>query len=141
APQSFGRGFEPNLSPGIEFDRRDFPWLFTPARETDASSDPAKGSNRLRPWLALVVVRQQAGVTVKAEPGRPLPVLQITGPAVPADELQDLGDSWGWAHGQVAGTADEVSDVLAGEPARNCSRLVCPRKLSPGTSYLAVLVP
>src|SRR5689334_12311586 len=39
--------FEPTYFPCVEFDRPDFPWLFTPA-----SADP---SAKLRPWLCLVV--------------------------------------------------------------------------------------
>ena len=46
--------FEPNCFPSIEFDRPDFPWLFTPAR--------ANANAQLRPWLCLVVVRKQDGV-------------------------------------------------------------------------------
>src|SRR5262245_30134140 len=48
--------FEPTYFPCIEFDRADFPWLFTPAS--------ADSNAKLRPWLALVVVRKQAGVTL-----------------------------------------------------------------------------
>src|SRR5438067_12827124 len=46
--------FESNCFPSIEFDRVDFPWLFTPAR--------ANTNAQLRPWLCLVVVRKQDGV-------------------------------------------------------------------------------
>ena len=35
--------FEPNYFPLIEFDRPDFPWLFSPLK--------ADGQGRLRPWL------------------------------------------------------------------------------------------
>src|SRR5262249_41211317 len=42
--------FEPNHFPAIEFDRPDFPWLFTPAKAGD--------QGRLRPWLSLIVVRR-----------------------------------------------------------------------------------
>ena len=42
--------FEPNCFPSIEFDRADFPWLFTPAR--------ANANGQLRPWLCLVVIAQ-----------------------------------------------------------------------------------
>src|SRR5262245_40201439 len=46
--------FEPNYFPAIEFDRPDFPWLFTPLK--------ANTEGHLRPWLCLVVVRKQGGV-------------------------------------------------------------------------------
>ena len=54
--------FEPNCFPSIEFDRADFPWLFTPAR--------ANTNGQLRPWLCLVVVRQQDGVQLDERGGR-----------------------------------------------------------------------
>ena len=54
--------FEPNCFPSIEFDRADFPWLFTPAR--------ANTNGQLRPWLCLVVVRQQDGVQLTSAPRR-----------------------------------------------------------------------
>ncbi len=50
--------FEPNYFPAIEFDRPDFPWLFTPAKAK--ADEPGK----LRPWLCLVVVRKQGGVSI-----------------------------------------------------------------------------
>ena len=48
-PPPGSQNFEPNYFPCVEFDRPDYPWLFTPAR--------ADSSSRLRPWLCLVVVR------------------------------------------------------------------------------------
>src|SRR4029453_889052 len=53
-PRAGSSDFEPNCFPSIEFDRADFPWLFTPAR--------ANTSAQLRPWLCLAVVRKQDGV-------------------------------------------------------------------------------
>ena len=67
--------FEPNCFPSIEFDRADFPWLFTPAR--------ANANAQLRPWLCLVVVRKQDGVQLTSTVDSPLPVLQIAAPAKP----------------------------------------------------------
>ena len=80
--------FEPNYFPAIEFDRPDFPWLFTPAR--------SDGQGRLRPWLCLVVVRKQEGVELRT--GSAIPVLEIKKPAVWGNELPDLSESWAWAH-------------------------------------------
>jgi len=48
--------FEPSCFPAIEFDRPELPWMFTPAVPDN--------QNRLRPWLCLVVVKQQEGVTL-----------------------------------------------------------------------------
>jgi hypothetical protein len=78
--------FEPNCFPCVEFDRADFPWLFTPA---------SAGANaKLRPWLCLVVVRKQDGITLTTTPDSPLPVLQIAASILPASELPDLGECW-----------------------------------------------
>ncbi len=128
--------FEPNYFAAIEFDRPDFPWLFTPAR--------ADGSARLRPWLCLVVVRAQVGVTLRSTSDAPLPSLEIAAPAQFAEELPDLGESWLWAHGQAASAADAGVEQLRttlGTPELSLSRLLCPRLLTPNTDYIACVVP
>jgi hypothetical protein len=127
--------FEPNYFPCIEFDRADFPWLFTPAAAANA---------KLRPWLCLLVVRQQDGVTLASSVDAPLPSLQIAAPANPVAELPDLSECWAWAHTQAAGadsTADSVRRALEGPPELSLSRLICPRILSPNTAYIACVVP
>lgn len=129
--------FEPNCFPSIEFDRPDFPWLFTPAR--------ANGNAQLRPWLCLVVVRKQAGVQLASTADSPLPTLRITDAARPFAELPDLRDSWAWAHSQAAADSTShpsaVGNALNGSPSLSLSRLVCPRILAANTEYLACVVP
>jgi hypothetical protein len=135
-PRHLTMEFEPNYFPAIEFDRPDFPWLFTPARADEAG--------RLRPWLCLVVVRKQEGVMLRTDRNLPLPVLEIKAPARPERELPDLSESWAWAHAQVTGSQREAASLqasLAGDPALTVSRLLCPRRLDPATEYLACLVP
>jgi hypothetical protein len=127
--------FEPNYFPLVEFDRPDIPWLFTPATGTR--------SGRLRPWLVLVTVRRQPGVTIAVNPASRRPVLRIEAPAIPRLELPDLADSWAWAHAQVVDpdTGAALADLLAAHSTQNLSRLVCPRRLQPDTSYLSCVVP
>ena len=135
-PRPDSLDFEPNYFASIEFDRPDFPWLFTPAR--------ADASGKLRPWLCLVVVRKQDGVTLGPAVDAPCTVLQIAAPAKPAEELPDLADSWAWAHAQAAasdGSAAQVGNALAGAPALSLSRLLCPRILAADTDYIACVVP
>jgi hypothetical protein len=133
-PRPMTSNFEPNLFPAIEFDRPDFPWLFTPLSE---------GANdQLRPWIVLVVVKKQEGVTLTGNPSAPLPVLEIKAPARPAEELPALREAQAWAHAQVA--VDQTTDVvtaLHSRPERTVSRLLCPRRLEPDTAYLACVVP
>ena len=128
--------FEPNYFAAIEFDRADFPWLFTPAR-----ADP---QGRLRPWLCLIVVRAQPGVQVGRGGDAPLPVLDIAAPARAEDELPDLADCWAWAHAQASSGGDTAADTrsaLQGRPEQSLSRLLCPRLLTADTDYIACVVP
>src|SRR5215218_6619674 len=102
---------QPNYFPCVEFERLSLPWLFTPAEpDTD---------NHLPPWIVLIVVRQQDGVTIAADSGRPTPTLQITAPAVASRELPDLGESWAWAHVQVPvePAGQDLVQLLADPPA------------------------
>lgn len=135
-PPPHSAAFESNHFAAIEFDRPDFPWLFTPAK--------AGENARLRPWLCLIVVRRQEGVTLRTG-AKPLPILEIADPAAAGDELPNLAESWLWAHGQAAsGDSTDVNtlrNVLAGDPALSLSRLLCPRLLTPNTDYIAAVVP
>ena len=131
-PRHLTPDFPPHLMATCEFDRPDFPWLFTPARPN---------SDKLRPWIVLVVVKKRKA-TLTADARRPLPVLKC-----PTSELPDLTESWLWAHSQFVGPSDEgdINAALAAYPHQNVSRLVCPRRLEPSggtdTGYLACLVP
>lgn len=124
----------------VEFARPDLPWMFSPL--------PADG-DRCDPWLALVVV--EAAIS-HVEPARD------DGPSLlwtRKGQLQPLGDNWRFAHAQVVGAAleaggprlrgpaaDTVETRLSDEhgPA-NLSRILCPRRLQDGRSYIAALVP
>lgn len=133
-PQPGTTDFEPNYFPAIEFDRPDLPWLFTPAK--------ADGQGRLRPWLCLIVVRKQAGVTLRRAEGQSAPVLTIAAPAIPGRELPDLAEAHLWAHAQVTGAPKTaLRRALESEPARTIARLLCPRRLDPATEYIACVVP
>jgi hypothetical protein len=125
-PKDATPNYEPNYLACIEFDMPDLPWLFTPA-------GPA--GDRLRPWLALVVLK--AGeYTLVQPPPQPLPAIDVT--AIGA--LQPLDDAWNWAHTQVSGDAG-LAATVSGAPGAVISRLMCPRRLDPETGYTAFLVP
>lgn len=133
-PRPGTTSFEPGYMASVQFARADLPWLFTPA---------VADGERLRPWLVLVVVRRRDGVRLDHQAGGPLPVLEIGGSARGADELPDLSQSWAWAHAQIAGipVGQSPAQVIHGSPGVTCSRLVCPRRLEPGTGYVACVVP
>ena len=118
--------FEPNYFPLVEFATPDFPWTFSPAVPLGAA---------LKPWLCLVAVKVQPGVTLLPR-GNSLPLLEFSAPAEPISELPDLNEITSWAHAQVNGAA--ASGLTA---AGSVSRIICPRRLEPNTSYIACLVP
>jgi hypothetical protein len=130
-PPPGSAGFEPNYFAAIEFDRPDFPWLFTPA---------AAAAEKLRPWLVLVVVKKQPGVLLLPAGDAPLPSLSVTAPARIADELPDLAEAALWAHAQAAG-GEALATALGARPEQSLSRLLCPRLLQPLTDYSACVVP
>ena len=134
APNS--TAFESNYLALVEFDEPALPWLFTPA---------SASGGRLRPWLCLVVVREQSGVSLAPPSRGSLPVLKIGVPARVEDELPDLAESWAWAHAQLAAEGvpgnPALAAALAGDPGRSLSRLVSGRLLAEQTSYLACVVP
>ncbi|MDB5892794.1 MAG: hypothetical protein JWQ88_325 [Rhodoferax sp.] len=136
-PRPTVTNFEPNYLAVVDFDPPDFPWMMTPAH--------ADAAQRLRPWLALVVLRRETVALPRLSPGAPLPALSLTAAQVGSD-LPDLRDAALWAHAQML-TTRPAADVagLVGElrqaPERNISRLVCPRRLAPRTAYLACVVP
>ncbi|MEY2891258.1 MAG: hypothetical protein RJA98_1166, partial [Pseudomonadota bacterium] len=136
-PAAGASDFEPNHLVAIDFDNPDLPWLFTPAA--------ANAQGQLRPWLCLVVVRQQDGVRLRAPRDELLPVLELRLPARLVDELPDLDEAWAWAHGQVSarqGASEEVlRELLQQRPELCVSRLLCPRLLAPNTDYIACVVP
>jgi hypothetical protein len=135
SPSRFATNVAPDEFAAVEFGEPDLPWMFTPAT--------AGAEQRLRPWLVLVVVTQSDGVSVDLDRTRPLPTLTIEPPAVPADELPDLSQSWAWAHAQVitAQRSDSPTAALDGVRGQRLSRLLCPRRLQPHASYIAALVP
>lgn len=135
-PRPFTTDYPYNLFPCIEFDRPDFPWLYTPAS--------AGVNERLRPWICLLVVKKQEGVRM-TRTGAALPVLEIAAPARPELELPDPEESWAWAHGQISGAITDnvaaLQTAIRNAPERTVSRLLCPRRLDPTTAYYACVVP
>jgi hypothetical protein len=125
-PRQSTANFEPNYLSGIEFDTPDFPWLFTPA---------APKGDRLRPWIALITLKPSEFTLSKGAPN-PLPTIVVQDTSA----LQDLSESWNWAHVQISGDSS-LADTLANSPGHAISRLLCPRRLDPETSYSAFLVP
>jgi hypothetical protein len=136
--------FEPNYLAAVDFDPPDFPWMLTPAR--------ADATDHLRPWLVLVVVERAKVAPPVLRSGRPLPSISLTAAQVKT-ELPDLAESSLWAHSQAIAIKDidprinqdaaaqRLSLEFQNSPSRNISRLICPRRLTPRTDYVACVVP
>ena len=99
-PANLASNFESNFLAAIEFDRPDFPWLFTPASPNT--------QNKLRPWLVLVVVRQQEGVNILGGTDRPLPVLEI----IPKSGFYDFNNKYPFLNPQAGGGAQHVCPAV-----------------------------
>jgi len=133
--------FEPSYFPYVELASPDLPWRFSP--EGPASSplpDPAGGNGggvqqRVRPWLALVVVPVDRA-TFEAAPTGGSAVLRCE-----AGQLPDPGEAWAWAHVQVTHDPSQPLPEALATPGAARARLLCPRRLEPGVRYHAALVP
>ena len=133
--------FEPNYLAYVEFYDEDLVWRYTPAR---AAGD------RLRPWLALVVLEEdEAG-----HPGEftlnerlPLPTITVKSTA----SLPPHTQTWAWAHVHVNDGFDAATDFerflesLHTPDHPNSDRVICrlvsPRHLAENTAYAAFVVP
>lgn len=127
-PAPLTTAFEPNYFPAIEFDRPDLPWLFSPTGPDD--------QGRCQPWITLVVLpKSQAQLTPAGEK-------VLASVSCPRAELPALDEAWAWAHVQVVSgdVATPIPELLADGP-RALSRLICARRLDPGTAYWACVVP
>ena len=123
---------EPNYFAQVEVAAADLPWRFTPA---------AAGDDRLQPWLALVVVVEREGVSLEPAGYGRLDVLHVDDAGA---ELPDLAGCWAWAHVHTdldIDAAGGLAAAMAASPSAFRARLLCPRRLTPKTSWLACLVP
>ncbi len=128
----------PNYFAAIEWSDEDFPWRFTPTQATGTKS-------RLRPWICLVVIAKTDATRLMTIGNAPLPSMDF-----PLADLPNLDESHAWAHVQIVADPSESnatpSDAelrayVDANPSRALSRLLCPRHLSPKTTYMACVVP
>ncbi len=137
-------GFEPNYLPYVEFYDEDFPWRYTPAKQVDTIGPDSIKEGRLRPWLALVVLKADEFENSKRR--QPLTSITVTKPGAlpPHDELH----LWAHAHnnkpvvvGPLENFIDKLEEDYKTDPDGLYSRILCPRHLEADTLYHAFLVP
>lgn len=139
SPLPGDNNFEAYNFPFIEFYEEDFPWRYTPHRVEQ---------ERLTPWVTLLVL-ENSEFTLASNTGAPLPVIRVTNAAA----FPNPTTLWAWAHVHTnVGLKDaENSDgldtntflngALKSNPDLAFSRLLSPRRLKPGASYTAFLIP
>lgn len=156
-PRHWITNFLPNFFPYIEFYEEDLPWKYAPAKAVN---------QKLRPWITLIALKESEFVN-DAAPTGPLPSIQVL--ALPTDPAGTSGAQsgafppasqlWAWAHVHLNGDLDPTDtldpanpghvstavvrfrELVNENPDRAYSRIICPRKLEPNTTYHCFLVP
>lgn len=136
--------FEANNLAYIEFYEEDFLWRYTPA---SPDLNNAVNSKRLRPWLALIVLKDDEFEEQYIADSLPF----IT---VKSDKFDTAfhkhTQTWALAHvhfNQVlesqnaAALINEVTAELDADADTAVCRLLCPRKLNKNTHYTAFVIP
>ena len=156
-PKHWVTNFEPNYFPFIEFYEEDFPWRYSPANAT---------GNKLRPWMVLVVLKESEFERDQTLFGS-LPSIRVIGhendapgtTGAGSKVFPNPGQTWAWAHVHMNGDLDDTNlldptsagdvavamtrfkELLAENPDQAYSRIICPRKLDPFTTYHSFLLP
>jgi hypothetical protein len=152
-PRDWITNFEENYLAYIDFYDEGFPWRYTPAAP-DTVTDPQNGLGRLRPWIMLVVLKDDEFKDGRNISGKPLPCIEVTNAAEVFPSADQL---WAWAHvhinEDIVKLEDDIEnkesdtvitkliDVLNNNPDLAYSRIMCPRKLVANTAYHAFLIP
>lgn len=132
--------FEPSAFPYLELRHADMPWRFTPSgpyrgsiADPEHPSGPTVAQQHLQPWVAVVVVREDAAILGAGPNGRTL--------QCDASDLPNSAESWAWAHVQLTSDTGTDGDAALSDPSRSFARLICPIRLEADRRYLACLVP
>ena len=116
--------FEWNMLPYIEFYDEDFAWRYTP--------DAPDAKNNLRPWVALVVLKEEEFSDLRSNRGA-LSAIRINTAALPVSAETHL-----WAHmhtGEQSGVSDldkiliDIANNYPKDPDGFTCRLLSPRRL------------
>jgi hypothetical protein len=138
-PANESYDFESNYLPFVEFYEEDFPWRYTPATPN------LENQERLRPWLALVVLKNDE-FNIKPY-NKPIPCFEITGNL--STILHPHDEHWAWAHvhfnpetniNDNTGLNLIISQINQ-KPDSALSRLLSSRKLEKNTRYTAFIIP
>jgi hypothetical protein len=140
-PRASVTDFEPNYLACIDLYDEDFAHRYSPLA-------PDTMTHRLPPWIILIVLKD-GEFTRKSEPGRTLPVIELTSRAKRQDIFPVIGQEYAWSHIHIneslgTGTSPDLGVLRArldANPDIGYARLICPRKLDPDTGYTGFVVP
>ena len=93
-PRNWITNFESNHLPYIEFYDEDFPGA-------TCRRGPMAASTGLRPWIALVVLKETEFTDGKNVQGKPLPYFDLAGGVQAAKCFRPPSELWAWAHVHV----------------------------------------
>lgn len=144
-PRNWITNFEPNYLAFVDFYEPDLPWRYSPEMPVN---------DRLRPWMALIILKEDEFEELPSGASQPLPALKFLS-ADPLAILPAADELWAWSHVQLnesvigdahrstdhAAIAREVEELLREDPDMGFSRIVCPRRPEANTAYHAFLVP
>ena len=145
-PRHWITNFEPNYLPYVELYDEDFVWRYTPAA-------PEMPRHRLRPWVALVVLKEAEFDDGRNEQGRPLPYFDLKAGVQAANVFPHAAELWAWTHVHVntdlsnngdaslPGVIQRFEQTVTEHPDRAYSRIMCPRRLEPDVTYHAFVIP
>ena len=136
--------FEANNLAYIEFYEEDFLWRYTPASPDMAN---VTNSKRLRPWLALIVLKDDEFTEKYISDS--LPYISVKSDKFD-NAFHQPSQTWAFGHvhfnqvleaASAAALITEVTNELNADPDTAVCRLLCPRKLNKNTQYTAFLIP
>lgn len=139
-PRAGVNDFEANFLAAIEFYDEDFLWRYSPVIPVQ--------DGILKPWLWLIVLAENEYERISGGKSS-LPVINIMpGAMQSAFPAPETIASWAHVHlnfkpdgitAKALGTS--IQQKLDENPNLGCSRLVCPRRLSPNTRYTGFVIP
>ena len=151
-PRNWITNYESNYLAAIEFYDQDFLWRYTPAAP-DTPDATGGGKLHLRPWIALIVLKETEFSEGQNLAGHPLPWITVPDTSV----FPSAADLWSWAHvhfnqplsagpnefvsTDVGSVVGRIQTAAAANPDVAYSRLLSPRRLEPNTSYHAFVMP
>ena len=112
--------------------------------------------DRLRPWITLVVLKEDEFENGQNVKDKPLPFFKLKDGKKAADIFPKVSELWAWAHvhtnndlsnGAAPNTANPatintaITNLIKNDPDLAYSRIIAPRKLEANVGYHAFVIP